>query len=135
MNKDQQLQGLYDMLGFTPEKENVFEEQRLRRAMDEHSKRVRRNKDKYIEVEKRYFSCKMYDPCPICDKCNNKASHIYVRCQNCEIPICQHTYKDKCFMIRRSNFKLKVDNQVFQKLRELSLIAEEIANGRISKLD
>lgn len=127
------LQGMYDMFGFTPEKENIFEEQRLRKAMNEHAGRVKRNKDIFSEREPQFFKCKMYKPCPICDKCEVKASHLFERCAECTIPLCNHKHKDKVFMIRRENFRLNLDNQIIQELRKLSTIAEEIKNGRLGK--
>lgn len=52
-------------------------------------------------------SCDMYLPCPICFKCRVKASHLYLKCQRCEIPFCRHSEKDRNFMIRRDNFAIK----------------------------
>ena len=38
------LQGLYDMVGFQPEKEDVFEEERLKKTIAENKDLGRRNK-------------------------------------------------------------------------------------------
>lgn len=97
-----------------------FDEQKLRRTLESNDKLYSRNKDQFARYEPRFHTCKMYDPCPICDKCRNKASHLYVRCQNCLIPMCAHTYANRAKMIRRQNFKLKVSKEIVIKLRELS---------------
>ncbi|OQY10700.1 MAG: hypothetical protein B6I28_00470 [Fusobacteriia bacterium 4572_132] len=68
------------------------------------------NKQVFEENEPKFATCNMYDPCPICDKCKNKASHLYVRCQTCKIPTCTHTYQDKIKMIRRENFEIKASS-------------------------
>lgn len=49
-------------------------------------------------------SCSRYQPCPICFKCMLKASHLFIECQNCEIPICSHNEKARNWMIKRENF-------------------------------
>lgn len=78
------------------------------------------NRTMFEEEEKKFNSCYLYNPCPICDKCQNKASHLYVKCQTCKIPICTHTYKDRKFMIRRDNFKLNVSKEVEEKIKRKS---------------
>ena len=52
--------------------------------------------------------CNRYDPCPICFKCRVKASHLYARCDECEIPICVHTNANRELLIRRKNFTQQV---------------------------
>lgn len=112
------LEGLYDMVGFKPEKEDVFEEQRFRKAIE--NTKVSRNKDMFDENKECFTKCIRYNPCPICDKCQSKASHLYVKCQLCEIPICTHKYKDRQYMIRRNNFKITASKETIDKLNSLS---------------
>lgn len=50
--------------------------------------------------------CEMYDPCPLCYKCQNKAIHLYRRCETCPVPHDAHTHKNRAFFIRRDNFRL-----------------------------
>ena len=113
------LQGLYDMVGFQPEKEDVFEEERLKKTIAENKDLGRRNKDIFEEHADCFTKCPRYDPCPICDKCQNKASHLYVKCQICQIPICTHKYHDRELMIRRNNFKINVSKETMEKIKEL----------------
>lgn len=61
--------------------------------------------------------CNMYDPCPICYNCMNKASHLYVRCQTCEVPHDAHTHKNRSFLIRRENFAIKLSRETEEKLK------------------
>lgn len=74
-------------------------------------------KEKNKELSK---GCAMYEPCPICFKCMNKASHLYLRCQNCEVQFCGHSHKQRSFMIRRENFAINVTNQVGEELLNAS---------------
>jgi hypothetical protein len=57
--------------------------------------------------EARKRNCPRYHPCPICYKCMVKASHLFVKCQDCPIPLCQHSERDRELMIRRENFSPK----------------------------
>lgn len=63
-----------------------------------------RSNRKIWEEEAVRVNCPRYSPCPICFKCMVKASHLFVKCQRCEIPICHHTERDRELMIRRENF-------------------------------
>lgn len=114
------LQGIYDMVGFTPEKEDKFEEARFKKAIESNRNLARRNIEMFNENDECFTNCPRYNPCPICDKCQNKASHLYVKCQICQIPICTHKYKDRVFMIKRKNFEIKVSKGTLATLRELS---------------
>lgn len=114
------LEGLYDMVGFRPEKEDAFEEARFKKHMQETQGNVKRNKDAFEESKTCFTKCVRYNPCPICDKCQNKASHLYVKCQTCDIPICVHKYKDRQFMIKRDNFKVNVSKETMEELIKLS---------------
>jgi hypothetical protein len=115
------MKGLYDMAQSKDENGlSKFDEQKLRRALDGNKKLFSRNAEVFAQGEPRFHTCKMYDPCPICDKCRNKASHLYVKCQNCQIPICVHTYADRSKMIRRENFKLNVVDNVKDQLKEIA---------------
>lgn len=103
-----------------------MDEQKLRRALERNNTLGRRNKDNYEAGEPKFKSCPRYDPCPICDKCRAKASHLYVACQTCKIPICSHTYADRDKMIKRKNFEIKVTEEV---MNAIVNIDKEINNG------
>lgn len=62
--------------------------------------------------------CSMYDACPICFNCINKAAHLYERCQSCEVPHDAHTHKHRSFLIRRENFAITVTPETGEKLKE-----------------
>lgn len=115
------LKGLYDMVGHDKGKNDMskFEEQKFRKDIMNNKKLFAKNKDLFIE-EPLFQKCKRYNPCPICDKCLNKASHLYVRCQNCQIPICTHKHKDRITMIKRKNFKIKVSDKTEEAFINLS---------------
>lgn len=113
------IQEMYDMAKSTNKGLSKFDEQVLKNDISKNNKLFARNRDLFAN-EKRLEQCSLYDPCRICDKCLNKASHLYVRCQNCTIPICTHKHKDRVRMIRRNNFKIKVSDKVLNELRRLS---------------
>lgn len=119
------IEGLYDMIGYKPEQTDKFEEARFRRAMEANENRVRNNKELFEEHDKCFTKCVRYNPCPICNKCQNKASHLYVKCQICEIPICVHKYIDRERMIRRKNFAMQVSKETMDKLQELEQQAHQ----------
>ena len=102
-----------------------FDEQKLRRSLEQNNKLGRRNRDVFQQGEPKFETCTLYDPCPICDKCRAKASHLYVSCQTCKIPICSHTYNDRDKMIKRKNFTLMVTPEVMNTIKELE---KEITN-------
>lgn len=60
--------------------------------------------------------CSMYEPCPICFKCQNKATHLYVRCETCPVQFCGHNHKQRSFIIRRENFAITVTKETGEKL-------------------
>lgn len=115
------IQGLYDMAGVSPTGQEMTsaEEAKLRKALDGNKKLFSSNKEIFKD-EPKFHTCSLYDPCPICSKCRNKGSHLYVRCQVCTIPICTHTYKDRTYMIRRDNFKLAVSLEIKEGLLEMA---------------
>lgn len=97
---------LYDMA--TSKDENglsKFDEAKLRKELEGNKNFMAKNKDIFAK-EPRFHTCSLYLPCPICEKCRNKASHLYVRCQECQIPICVHDHKAITTMIKRQNFSL-----------------------------
>jgi len=113
------IQALYEMAKSDSQVDPItgvpkFDEQKLRRALDENQKLGRRNRDVFEAHEDKFKTCPRYNPCPICDKCMNKASHLYVACQTCQIPICSHTYKDRERMIKRKNFTIYVPKEVME---------------------
>lgn len=107
-------------------KEEQLKDNKMIRDIQKNNNYVRSNKDKFMEGEPKFETCSLYEPCPICNKCLHKASHLYVRCETCKIPICTHKYKDREFMIRRDNFKLNVPNEVKDALRELGNKYEDV---------
>lgn len=121
MKKNKLVEYLYDIAGKEGENGELskLDEQKLKKALDGNKKLMARNKDIFSKEEPRFHTCEMYNPCHLCDKCLNKASHLYVKCQNCNIPICVHTYKDRNKMIRRNNFRHPVDKDVYNYLLEL----------------
>ena len=126
------LQGLYEMAKSDSSVDPItgvpkFDEQKLRRNLEANRKLGRRNKDIFEQGEPKFKTCPRYDPCPICDKCRAKASHLYKACETCNIPICSHTYADREKMIKRNNFTQIVTPEVMNAIRKLG---EKINNGR-----
>ena len=121
------IKGMYDMAGISPtgQEMTATEERKLREAMSENNKLFSKNSETFAE-EPKFHTCKMYSPCPICHKCGNKASHLYVRCQTCRIPICVHTYANKKLMIKRENFKLNTNGDIKQAIREMVKETENV---------
>ena len=84
-----------------------FDESKLRKTLNQNKRLGGRNKDIFAAEEPKYNTCKLYDPCPLCDKCRNKGSHLYNKCGTCQIPICVHTHADRKKLLRRQNFEIK----------------------------
>ena len=119
------IEGLYNSAGIEKSPEmSKADGLKLRKTLEGNNKLMGRNKDMFRAAEPRFSTCLSYNPCPICDKCQNKASHLYVKCQLCLIPICTHTYKDRVRMIRRDNFKIIVSKEVFQHIKDECLKRE-----------
>lgn len=117
------IEKLYDMAAGAPDENGIpkFDEQKLRRELDKNDRLMRNNKEIFEESEPKTKTCPRYNPCPICSKCMNKASHLYVTCQTCKIPICSHTYADRDKMIKRKNFIVYVSDDIMNSIKELSL--------------
>ena len=118
------LQGLYEMAKSDSSVDPItgvpkFDEQKLRRNLEANRKLGRRNRDVFEQGEPKFKTCPRYDPCPICDKCRAKASHLYKVCETCNIPICSHTYADREKMIKRNNFTQIVTPEVMAAIKEL----------------
>ena len=118
------LQGLYEMAKSDSSVDPItgvpkFDEQKLRRNLEANRKLGRRNRDVFEQGEPKFKTCPRYDPCPICDKCRAKASHLYKACETCNIPICSHTYADREKMIKRNNFTQIVTSEVMAAIKEL----------------
>lgn len=118
------LQGLYEMAKSDSSVDPItgvpkFDEQKLRRNLEANRKLGRRNRDVFEQGEPKFKTCPRYDPCPICDKCRAKASHLYKACETCNIPICSHTYADREKMIKRNNFTQIVTPEVMAAIKEL----------------
>ena len=118
------LQGLYEMAKSDSSVDPItgvpkFDEQKLRRNLEANRKLGRRNRDVFEQGEPKFKTCPRYDPCPICDKCRAKASHLYKACETCNIPICSHTYADREKMIKRGNFTIIVDKEVMEAIQQI----------------
>ena len=125
------LQGLYEMAKSDSSVDPItgvpkFDEQKLRRNLEANRKLGRRNRDVFEQGEPKFKTCPRYDPCPICDKCRAKASHLYKACETCNIPICSHTYADREKMIKRNNCTQFVSSEVMDAIRKLG---EKMNNG------
>lgn len=66
------------------------------------------SKKDYYERLVREAGCTRYQPCEICYKCKIKASHLFVKCSRCGVPICGHDERARNYMIRRENFRDKL---------------------------
>lgn len=102
------------------EKEERLLDSKVLKDIKNNTELGKRNRDKFKEGERKFETCALYNPCPICDKCQNKASHLYVRCQTCTIPICVHKYSDRAYLIRRDNFKLNVSDEAKVELERMA---------------
>ena len=127
------LQGLYDAAyGGLDENTGLakFDEDKLRRELEKNDRLLKNNKDIFEQCESKTFTCPRYNPCPICSKCQNKASHLYVACQTCRIPIRSHSYEDRNKMIKRKNFVQYVSPEIMKGIRELDkeITGEEYAD-------
>lgn len=118
-------EGLYEMAAGAPDENGIpkFDEQKLRRNLKQNDKLGKRNRDVFRRYEPKFLTCPRYNPCPICDKCQNKASHLYVECEECQIVTCAHTYADRMKMIKRENFVEYIDKETMNEVRKL---AEEV---------
>jgi len=114
------FEGLQEIAAGKPDENGIpkFEEQKLRKYL-KNKKLGSPNKIVFEQNERKFHTCPRYNPCPICDKCMNKASHLYVACQTCQIPICNHTYEDRKKMIKRENFAIPVDDDVYEYIKKL----------------
>lgn len=114
------FQGMEEAALGAPDENGIpkFEEQKLRRYL-KNTKLGSPNKIMFETYEPKFKTCPRYDPCPICDKCRNKASHLYVACQTCRIPMCSHTDEDRSKMIKRHNFKIIVEPDIMNYIKEL----------------
>lgn len=120
-------EGLYDLAAGAPDENGIpkFDEQKLRRNLEKNKKLGRRNMDVFRMYEPKFQTCPRYNPCPICDKCQNKASHLYVECQDCQIVTCSHTYADRKKMIKRKNFVEYVDKETMDEIKKLAVEVHE----------
>lgn len=112
--------GLQEFIDEAPDKNGIpkFQEDKFKRYLKNH-KMGSPNKIIFEQNEPKFSTCPRYNPCPICYKCMNKASHLYVSCQTCKIPICTHKYEDRIKMIKQENFSIPVYNETYQAIEEL----------------
>ena len=117
------MEQLYDMAGNKEADGSVsFDEAKLKRELTQGQDKnfLRPNKDIFDEGEPKFRTCKRYNPCPMCEKCKSKASNLYVSCQNCNIPICVHTFKTINKMIVRRNFIIEPkDKSIIQAIKKM----------------
>jgi hypothetical protein len=59
------MQGIYDMVGFKPEKEDAFEEAKFKKAIESNKNLARRNKEMFDESNECFTDCPRYNPCVI----------------------------------------------------------------------
>ena len=115
--KNNFIEAIYDLTSVKDDNGiSRFEERKLRDYIKKNNNIGRQNIDIFAEGEPRFYTCRQYDPCPICRKCLNKASNLYVKCENCKIPICSHTYEAKDKMIKRKNFEIRLSEKDFLKI-------------------
>lgn len=128
LNNNAMIQGLYEAAKGLPDANGIssFDEQKLRKYLDNQKIGIR-NKDVFADGEPKFHTCPRYDPCPICDKCRAKASHLYKECEECMIPICAHTYADREKMIKRKNFVHYVSHEVMEEIKRL----DETVSGNV----
>jgi len=67
--------------------------------------------------------CFRYQPCVLCNKCMVKASHLNMRCGDCEVPMCVHSYKERAMMIKRENFI--IDNPSLELINSIEIAKEQ----------
>ena len=97
-----------------------FDEAKLKRELEKNKDFLRSNKDVFAEKEPRILTCTRYNPCPMCEKCKNKASHLYIKCQKCAVPICVHTSETINKMIKRKNFiQMPKDTDIVSSIKKL----------------
>lgn len=89
-------------------------------------------KEIFEESQDCFTKCPRYNPCPICSKCENKASHLYVKCAICEIPMCTHKYKDRETMIKRDNNTINVTRETINKIKEIADRNEQVIKHEVN---
>ena len=120
------IEGMYDMAKVDPSKElTKSDERRMKLALESNQTLFKQNKDIFAQNEKRFHICPQYQPCPVCHKCKAKASHLYVKCQTCTIPICRHTYGDAKKLIKREPFTIRATEEMAQMILEIEKDAKE----------
>lgn len=93
---------------------------KLVKTIKDNMHKQKTNKELFEEASNCFTTCLRYNPCPICSKCENKASHLYVKCEICEIPMCTHKYKDRENMIKREDSTINVTKETIDKLKEIA---------------
>jgi hypothetical protein len=95
-------------------------EEKLIKNIKDNMNKHKTNKDLFEEDPNCFTRCPRYNPCPICNKCENKASHLYIKCERCEIPMCTHKYKDRENMIHREKNTIEVTSETIDKIKEIA---------------
>lgn len=133
--KNVMMEQLYDMASSRDDDTGVtsFDEAKLKRELTQNQDKnfLRPNKEILLESEPKILTCKRYNPCPMCDKCKNKGSHLHMACASCTIPICVHDTKTINKMIVRRNFILKPKHKpMLDALRKLN---KDFMEGELCK--
>lgn len=73
------------------------------------------------------FECGWFVPCPICNKCMERADILYEKCRKCIYVYdrCNHKEKDRNLMIKRKNFSLKFSQEVLDEIKKMGERANE----------
>lgn len=110
--KDLGSASIDEMVDLVSQKEmmNWHEDVTMKKAAND-STVFKSNKEVFEEEIKSIGGCSRYNPCKLCYKCKNKASHLYVKCQICRVPICVHKHSDIAKMIKRKNFTVKLPKE------------------------
>lgn len=111
---------------------NQFYDKNLIKNIEDNMKKHKSNKELFEESSNCFTKCPRYNPCPICGKCQNKASHLYYKCEICEIPMCTHKYKDRENMIKREKDTIYVTKETIDKLKAIENINEQVIKNEFN---
>ncbi len=101
-------------------------EKNLTKKIKDNMHKHKTTKELFEEDKDCFTTCPRYNPCPICSKCENKASHLYTKCEICQIPMCTHKYKDRQHMIKRENNTINVTKETIDKLKAIADKREQV---------
>jgi|AntRauTorckE6833_2_1112554.scaffolds.fasta_scaffold15412_3 hypothetical protein len=67
---------------------------------------------------KKLAKCDEYFPCPLCYRCMAESSSN-PKCRKCKAANCKHNDEQRAKLIKRDNFKLKVNDDVKDAIRNM----------------